>query len=34
MLIEDGFVELDQAGLRLTSRGWPLCDAVLARLLR
>ncbi len=34
MLIEDGFVELDQAGLRLTPRGWPLCDAVLARLLR
>ena len=34
MLIEDGFVELDQAGLRLTSRGWPLCYAVLARLLR
>jgi oxygen-independent coproporphyrinogen-3 oxidase len=34
MLVEDGFVELDQAGLRLTERGWPLCDAVLARLLR
>jgi oxygen-independent coproporphyrinogen-3 oxidase len=34
MLIEDGFVEIDQAGLRLTPRGWPLCDAVLARLLR
>jgi coproporphyrinogen III oxidase-like Fe-S oxidoreductase len=34
MLVEDGFVELDRAGLRLTGRGWPLCDAVLARLLR
>jgi len=34
MLIEDGFVELDRAGLRLTRRGWPLCDAVLAQLLR
>jgi coproporphyrinogen III oxidase-like Fe-S oxidoreductase len=34
MLIEDGFVELDEAGLRLTRRGWPLCDAVLAQLLR
>jgi len=33
ILIEDGFVELDRAGLRLTGRGWPLCDAVLARLL-
>ena len=33
MLVEDGFVELDQAGLRLTGRGRPLCDAVLARLL-
>jgi coproporphyrinogen III oxidase-like Fe-S oxidoreductase len=33
MLVEDGFVDLDQAGLRLTERGWPLCDAVLARLL-
>lgn len=33
MLVEDGFVALDQAGLRLTARGWPLCDAVLARLL-
>jgi oxygen-independent coproporphyrinogen-3 oxidase len=32
-LIEDGFVELDRQGLRLTGRGWPLCDAVLARLL-
>jgi len=34
MLVEDGFVELDREGLRLTARGWPLCDAVLARLLR
>jgi oxygen-independent coproporphyrinogen-3 oxidase len=34
MLVEDGFVELDREGLRLTERGWPLCDAVLARLLR
>ena len=34
MLVEDGFVELDRRGLRLTERGWPLCDAVLARLLR
>ena len=34
VLVEDGFVALDQAGLRLTARGWPLCDAVLARLLR
>ena len=32
-LIEDGFVELDRQGLRLTERGWPLCDGVLARLL-
>jgi coproporphyrinogen III oxidase-like Fe-S oxidoreductase len=32
-LIEDGFVELDRRGLRLTERGWPLCDGVLARLL-
>jgi coproporphyrinogen III oxidase-like Fe-S oxidoreductase len=34
MLVEDGFVALDREGLRLTERGWPLCDAVLARLLR
>jgi oxygen-independent coproporphyrinogen-3 oxidase len=34
LLVEDGFVALDRAGLRLTARGWPLCDAVLARLLR
>jgi coproporphyrinogen III oxidase-like Fe-S oxidoreductase len=32
-LIEDGFVELDRRGLRLTARGWPLCEGVLARLL-
>jgi coproporphyrinogen III oxidase-like Fe-S oxidoreductase len=32
-LIEGGFVELDRRGLRLTDRGWPLCDGVLARLL-
>jgi oxygen-independent coproporphyrinogen-3 oxidase len=32
-LIEDGFLELDAKGLRLTARGWPLCDGVLARLL-
>jgi coproporphyrinogen III oxidase-like Fe-S oxidoreductase len=32
-LIGDGFVELDRGGLRLTDRGWPLCDAVLLRLL-
>jgi coproporphyrinogen III oxidase-like Fe-S oxidoreductase len=32
-LIADGFVELDRRGLRLTERGWPLCDGVLARLL-
>jgi coproporphyrinogen III oxidase-like Fe-S oxidoreductase len=32
-LIEDGFLELDRRGLRLTERGWPLCDGVLARLL-
>jgi coproporphyrinogen III oxidase-like Fe-S oxidoreductase len=32
-LIEDGFVVLDRRGLRLTERGWPLCDGVLARLL-
>jgi coproporphyrinogen III oxidase-like Fe-S oxidoreductase len=32
-LIEDGFVELDRRGLRLTERGWPFCDGVLARLL-
>jgi coproporphyrinogen III oxidase-like Fe-S oxidoreductase len=32
-LIEDGFVELDRLGLRLTARGWPLCDGVLTRLL-
>jgi coproporphyrinogen III oxidase-like Fe-S oxidoreductase len=32
-LIEDGFVCLDQIGLRLTRRGWLLCDAVVARLL-
>jgi oxygen-independent coproporphyrinogen-3 oxidase len=32
-LVEDGFLVLDQRGLRLTERGWPLCDAVLARLL-
>jgi coproporphyrinogen III oxidase-like Fe-S oxidoreductase len=34
MLVEDGFVALDREGLRLTERGWPLCDAVLTRLLR
>jgi oxygen-independent coproporphyrinogen-3 oxidase len=34
MLVEDGFVALDRQGLRLTGRGWPLCDAVLARLRR
>jgi oxygen-independent coproporphyrinogen-3 oxidase len=33
-LIEDGFVALDRAGLRLTARGWPLCDGVLTRLLQ
>ncbi len=32
-LVEDGFVLLDRRGLRLTKRGWLLCDAVLARLL-
>jgi coproporphyrinogen III oxidase-like Fe-S oxidoreductase len=32
-LIADGFVELDRQGLRLTERGWPFCDGVLARLL-
>ena len=32
-LTEDGFVLLDRRGLRLTERGWLLCDAVLARLL-
>jgi coproporphyrinogen III oxidase-like Fe-S oxidoreductase len=32
-LIEDGFLELDAEGLRLTARGWPLCDGVLTRLL-
>jgi coproporphyrinogen III oxidase-like Fe-S oxidoreductase len=32
-LTEDGFVCLDQTGLRLTARGWLLCDAVVARLL-
>jgi oxygen-independent coproporphyrinogen-3 oxidase len=32
-LIEDGFVALDRSGLRLTDRGWLLCDAVLGRLL-
>ncbi|MEM7021234.1 MAG: hypothetical protein AAF637_01445 [Pseudomonadota bacterium] len=32
-LIEDGFLELDRDGLRLSKRGWPLCDSVLARLL-
>jgi coproporphyrinogen III oxidase-like Fe-S oxidoreductase len=34
ILVEDGFVALDRAGLRLTERGLPLCDAVLAQLLR
>jgi coproporphyrinogen III oxidase-like Fe-S oxidoreductase len=34
VLVEDGFVVLDREGLRLTERGFPLCDAVLARLLR
>ena len=33
-LVEDGFVAIDRDGLRLTARGWPLCDAVLARLLK
>jgi oxygen-independent coproporphyrinogen-3 oxidase len=32
-LVEDGFVVLDADGLRLTARGFPLCDAVLAQLL-
>jgi oxygen-independent coproporphyrinogen-3 oxidase len=32
-LVADGFLVLDQRGLRLSARGWPLCDAVLARLL-
>ena len=32
-LSEDGFVCLDQAGLRLTARGWLIGDAVAARLL-
>lgn len=32
-LVEDGFVVLDRRGLRLGARGWPLCDAVLRRLL-
>jgi len=32
-LIEDGFLEIDAKGLRLTARGWPLCDGVLTRLL-
>jgi oxygen-independent coproporphyrinogen-3 oxidase len=32
-LTEDGFVCLDQTGLRLTARGWLLCDAIVARLL-
>ena len=32
-LVEDGFLVLDRQGLRLSERGWPLCDAVLARLL-
>jgi oxygen-independent coproporphyrinogen-3 oxidase len=32
-LIDDGFVLLDRRGLRLTDRGWLLCDAVLDRLL-
>jgi coproporphyrinogen III oxidase-like Fe-S oxidoreductase len=32
-VIEDGFVVLDRRGLRLTERGWPLCDGMLARLL-
>jgi len=32
-LVEDGFVVLDRRGLRLSERGWPLCDAVLGRLL-
>lgn len=32
-LIEDGFVVLDEAGLRLSARGWLLCESVLARLL-
>jgi oxygen-independent coproporphyrinogen-3 oxidase len=32
-LVEDGFLVLDDRGLRLSARGWPLCDGVLARLL-
>jgi coproporphyrinogen III oxidase-like Fe-S oxidoreductase len=32
-LTDDGFVCLDQTGLRLTARGWLLCDAIVARLL-
>jgi oxygen-independent coproporphyrinogen-3 oxidase len=32
-LVEDGFLVLDHRGLRLSARGWPLCDGVLARLL-
>jgi oxygen-independent coproporphyrinogen-3 oxidase len=32
-LVDDGFLVLDRRGLRLSERGWPLCDAVLARLL-
>jgi oxygen-independent coproporphyrinogen-3 oxidase len=32
-LVEDGFVVLDAEGLRLTERGFPLCDAVLGQLL-
>ena len=32
-LIEDGFLQLDRDGLRLSEGGWPLCDSVLVRLL-
>lgn len=32
-LVEDGFLLLDDVGLRLSKRGWPICDAVLRRLL-
>ena len=32
-LAEDGFLLLDDVGLRLSKRGWPICDAVLRRLL-
>lgn len=32
-LVEDGFLLLDDLGLRLSKRGWPICDSVLRRLL-